>query len=152
MCGGLYAASLERLQYIDIPENASLERAQAPALRGMASPGPYLSNLDQLVAFADQEIPRGDALLLLPGEDPFYYATGRVPQFPVTLFDPATDPFGPAELLDEARRREVKWVIVKRVLQSKANVMPEFDQTLGLIAADFAPYRRLHGYDVYRRK
>jgi hypothetical protein len=151
-CGGLYAASLERLNYIDIPEDAPLELSQAPALRGMAARGPYLTNLDELVQFADSGIPRGDAPLLLPGEDPFYYATGRVPRFPVTLFDPATDPYSPAQLMDEARRRNVRWVIVKRALQSKANVMPGFDETMQLVQRDFALFRTLAGYDVYRRK
>jgi hypothetical protein len=152
VCGGLYAASLERLNYIDMPEDAPLELSQAPALRGMADSGAYLADLDELVRFTDSEIPRGDALLLLPGEDPFYYATGRVPQFPVTLFDLATDPYSPAQLMTEARKRNVCWVIVKRVLQSKANVMPGFDETIQLMQGEFGLTRRLEGYDVYRRK
>ncbi len=152
VCGGLYAASLERLDYIDIPDDAPVVRAQTGALKGMADRGPYLANLDELVAFAAREIPANDALLLLPGEDPFYYATGRTPRFPVTLFDPATDPYSAAQLMDEARRRNVRWVIVKRVLQSKANVMPEFDHTVRLVEGEFTLYRRLEGYDVYRLK
>jgi hypothetical protein len=155
ICGGLYAASLERLNYIDIPEDAPVVfaqtgLAQTGALKGMADRGPYLTNLDELVVFAAREIPADDALLLLPGEDPFYYATGRTPRFPVTLFDPATDPYSATQLMDQARKRNVRWVIVKRVLQSKANVMPEFDQTLELVEGEFALYRRLQGYDVYR--
>ncbi|UWZ86349.1 glycosyltransferase family protein [Occallatibacter riparius] len=151
-CGGLYAASLERLNYVDIPEDAPVELAQTTALRGAADRGPYLTNLDELIAFADREIPAGDALVLLPGEDPFYFATGRVPRFPVTLFDPATDPYSPAQLMAEARRRDVRWVIVKRVLQSKANAMPGFDETLQFVRRDFALFQSLAGYDVYRRK
>jgi hypothetical protein len=151
VCGELYAASLERLNYTDIPDGR-LQHAETPALRGMATPGPYLANLDELAAFSDREIPRGDALLLLPGEDPFYYATGRVPQFPVTLFDPATDPYSAAQLVDEARRRGVRWVIVKRVLQSKANFMPEPGPTMRLLSEEFALDRELSGYDVYRRR
>jgi hypothetical protein len=152
LCGGLYAVSLERLNYLDIPDDAPVELAQTPALRRMADRGPYLTNLDELIAFADHDIPSGDALLLLPGEDPFYYATGRMPQFPVTLFDPATDPYSPAQLMSEARKRNVRWVIVKRVLQSRANVMPGFDETMQLVQRDFAPPRALAGYDVYRLK
>jgi hypothetical protein len=151
-CGGLYAASLERLDYIDIPDDGPVVLAQTGALKGMADRGPYLANLDELVAFADREIPADDALLLLPGEDPFYYATGRTPRFPVTLFDPATDPYSAAQLMNEVRRRNVRWVIVKRVLQSKSNAMPVFEQTMRLVEGEFALYRRLEGYDVYRLK
>jgi hypothetical protein len=151
VCGGLYATSLERLNYIDTPDGP-IEYSQTPALRGMADRGPYLANLDELIAFTDREIPREDALLLLPGEDPFYYAMGRVPQFPITLLDPATDPYSATQLLDEARRRNVRWVIVKRVLQSTENAMPEAGPTLKLVANEFALYRKLNGYDVYRRR
>jgi hypothetical protein len=151
ICGGLYAASLERLSYIQIPD-APAQHSSIPALRGMADRGPYLANFDELVAFTAREIPRGDALLLLPGEDSFYYATGRTPQFPVTLFDPTTDPYSGSELLAEARRRDVRWVIVKRVQQIKGDPTPERDQTMELIARDYALYRRLGGYDIYRRR
>jgi hypothetical protein len=151
ICGGLYAVSLERLSYIQIPD-AALEHSSVQALRGMADRGPYLANLDELVEFTARAIPPGDALLLLPGEDPFYYATGRTSQFPVTLFDPTTDPYSAPELLAEARRRDVRWVIVKRVQQIKGDPTPERDQSMLLVARDYALYRRLGGYDIYRKR
>jgi hypothetical protein len=149
VCGGLYAISLERLSYVQIPD-ALIERSTTPALGGMADRGPYLHNLEELVAFAAREIPPRDGVLPLPGEDPFFYATGRVPQFPVTLFDPATDPYSATELMAETRRRNIRWVIVKRVLQINANPQPEGAETLQLIPQEFALYKRLDGYDIYR--
>jgi hypothetical protein len=151
ICGGLYAVSLQRLSYIQIPD-APLEHSSVPALRGMTDRGPYLPNFDELVDFTEREIPRADALLVLPGEDPFYYATGRIPQFPVTLFDPTTDPYSAPELLAEARRRDVRWVVVKRVEQINGDPMPEKVQNMELIAAEYALYRRLGGYDIYRKR
>jgi hypothetical protein len=105
-----------------------------------------------LLEFAGREIPPGDALLLLPGEDPFYFATGRAPQFPVTLMDPTTDPYGPAELMEEARRRGVRWVIVKRELQSAGSPMPEETRTIMLVQPEYVLQRELRGYDLYRRR
>lgn len=150
VCGGLYAISLDRLLYTR-PPDVPVERSSNPDLRGMATPGPFLPNLDELVRFASKEIPQNDALLLLPGEDPFYFATGRTPQFPVTLFDPATDPYSASALIDEARHHDVRWVIVKRVLQIDQNPMPERDRTMKLVQREFVRYRQLRGYDVYRR-
>jgi hypothetical protein len=118
----------------------------------MADRGPYLPNFDELVEFTEREIPRADTLLVLPGEDPFYYATGRIPQFPVALFDPTTDPYSAPELLAESRRRDVRWVIVKRVQQINGDPMPERVQSMDLIATEYALYRRLGGYDIYRRR
>jgi hypothetical protein len=72
-----------------------------PALKGMAVTGPYLPEFEELLRFAANEIPFSDGLILIPGEDPFYFATGRTPQFPVLLFDNATDPlYSPAQLVE----------------------------------------------------
>ncbi len=151
ICGGLYAVSLERLSYIQIPD-APLEHSSVPALRGVSDRGPYLANFDELVDFTEREIPRADPLLVLPGEDPLYYATGRIPRFPVTLFDPTTDPYEAPELLAEARRRDVRWVIVKRVQQINEDPMPERARSMELVDAEYALYRRLDGYDIYRKR
>ena len=51
--------------------------------------------------FADQEIPRDDGLLMIPGEDLFYYATGRRPRFPVLLFDHTVNPYSPEEIIQD---------------------------------------------------
>jgi hypothetical protein len=150
ICGGLYSSSLERLSYIQVPD-APIRHSSIPALHRMADRGPYLPNLDELVGFVEREIPPQDALLVLPGEDPFYFATGRTPQFPVTLFDPTTDPYSAPELLAEAQRRDVRWVIVKRVLQIDTDPLPQSELTMRMIEQKFVLYRRLAGYDIYRR-
>jgi hypothetical protein len=149
VCGGFYMASEERLSYADL-EN-SVEHSAEPALRGMAVSGAYLPDFEELLHFAADEIPNADGLILIPGEDPFYFATGRVPQFPVLLFDRATDPLMPAQLVEEARNRKIRWLIVKRNLQIKEDPTPQRDAALVALQHVFQPYRKLSGYDVYRR-
>ena len=149
VCGGLYMASEERLSYADL-EN-SVEHSAEPALRGMAVSGAYLPDFEELLSFVSDEIPNADGLILIPGEDPFYFATGRVPQFPVLLFDRATDPLTPAQLAEEARARKIRWLIVKHDLQIKEDPTPEREAALEALQQIFQPYRKLGGYDVYRR-
>jgi hypothetical protein len=127
-------------------------RPRYAELRGMSVRGEYMPEFEELLDFAAKEIPRDDALILLPGEDPFYFATGRVPRFPVLLFDRTTDPYSPEELVEEARAHDVRWLIVKTKQQLKADAMPEKAQSLELLQKDFAMYRRLNGYEVYRRR
>ena len=150
VCGGLYTASEDRLSYAQLPDGPVVH-ATAPALKGMADPGPFLPDFEELLRFAAQEIPASDGLILIPGEDPFYFATGRAPQFPVLLFDRSTDPLSPAELVAEAQRRNIRWLIVKRRLQIKEDVTPRREETLDALQRIFLPYRKLGGYDVYRR-
>ena len=151
LCGGLYTASEERLSYARLPVGPALH-SSIPALKGMAVSGPYLPEFEELLRFSDSEIPFSDGLILLPGEDPFYFVTGRTPQFPVLLFDNATDPLStPAQLVAEAERRKTRWLIVKRTMQMKEDPTPQRDASLEALQKLFLPYRKLAGYDVYRR-
>jgi hypothetical protein len=150
LCGSLYMASEERLSYAQLPDGPAV-RSVIPALRGMAVSGPFLPGFEELLRFAASEIPVSDGLILIPGEDPFYFATGRVPQFPVLLFDNATDPLSPAQLVEEAQRRNIRWLIVKRDLQLREDPTPQREASLRSLQQVFLPYRKLRSYDVYRR-
>ncbi len=149
VCGGFYMASEERLSYANL--EGPVMHSSIPALRGMAVSGPFLPDFEELLRFAAKEIPVSDGLILIPGEDPFYFATGRIPRFPVLLFDKATDPFSPAQLVEEANARRVRWLIVKRDLQIKEDPMPQREASLEELQQVFLPYRKLAGYDVYLR-
>ncbi len=150
VCGGFYMASEERLSYVNFPDGP-VQHSAFPQLAGMATPGPYLSQLDELLRYAQTNIPQDDGLILIPGEDPFYFATGRVPRYPVLLFDPTTDPYSPAEAVALARTQNIRWLIVKRNLQSKTDPTPDRAETMTLLMKEFTLAAHLHGYDVYRR-
>jgi hypothetical protein len=148
VCGAFYTASEERLSYAQIPDGP-VQHSTFSRLKGMSAPGPYLSDFDELLRFADSKIPPSDGVILIPGEDPFYFATGRKPQFPVLLFDPATDPLSPQQILDETQRRHIRWLIVKRNLQLTVDPTPDREATLKLLSTKFTPAARLHAYDVF---
>jgi hypothetical protein len=150
VCGGFYLVSEERLSYVNFPDGP-VEHSAFPQLGGMTTPGPYLPELDELLRYAQANIPQDDGLILIPGEDPFYFATGRVPRFPVLLFDPTTDPYTPAEAAVLARTQNIRWLIVKRDLQSKADATPDRAEMMSLLMKEFTLAAHLHGYDVYRR-
>jgi hypothetical protein len=160
VCGGFYNVSEERLSYIHFPEGAQFPdgpvmHSALPAVKGtfwgMSTPGEYLPEFDELLRYAASNIPENEGLILIPGEDPFYFATGRTPRFPVLLFDPATDPYSPAQVAELARQRNIQWLIVKRDLQIKEDPTPERAATIRLLMQEFTPAAHLRGYDVYRR-
>ncbi|HEY1805580.1 MAG TPA: hypothetical protein VGG45_13980 [Terracidiphilus sp.] len=151
VCGGFYTASEERVSYVNLP-NAPVEHSAFPELAGMSTPGPYLPEFDGLLRYAAANIPQDDGLILIPGEEPFYFATGRVPKFPVLLFDPTTDPYSPAETAELTRTQNIRWLIVKRDLQIKTDPTPNRDALMNLLMREFTPVARLRGYDVYRRR
>jgi hypothetical protein len=150
VCGGLYTASEERLSYANLPDGPPAHSA-FPQLAGLATPGPYLPEIDDLLRYAQANILFDDGIVLLPGEEPFYFATGRVPRFPVPFFDPTIDPYSPAEIASLVRSRNIRWLIVKRDLQTREDPTPDRAATMQELMSEFTLAARLRGYDVYRR-
>ena len=87
-----------------------------------------------------------------PATRPFYFATGRTPQFPVLLFDPATDPYSPQQVLDQSRAHNVRWLIVSRNLQLTGPPSPDLPDILRALQPGFTLVRSLPNFDLYRRK
>ncbi len=148
--GAFYVASHERLDYADL-STGELARSTLPALAGLSMRGPWIPEFEELIRYADREIPRDDGLLTIPGEDLFFYTTGRRPQFPVLMFDHTVNPYSPEEIVGIARQRNIRWLVVKKSLQLKGEPVEEKDRLLELLRADFALVQTLKNYDIYKK-
>jgi hypothetical protein len=149
VCGGFYTTSEERLSYAQFPDGPPVHSA-FPALAGMATPGPFLPALDELLRYAQTNIPFNDNVMLMLGEDPFFFATGRAQPFPTTIWDITGLPYSPAEIAAMAHDRDIRWLIVKT--HPQLNEDPTLDRaaTLDLLTKEFTVAAHLHGYDIYR--
>ena len=148
--GGFYIASHERLNYADI-STGDMARSTLPALAGLSMRGPWIPQFEELVRFTEREIPKDQGILMIPGEDLFYYATGRGPRFPVLMFDRTVNPYSPAEIVEISRRRNICWLIFKKNLQRNDEPVEDKSRLLDLLRRDFAPVQNLANYEIYRR-
>jgi hypothetical protein len=148
--GGFYVASHERLNYVDV-STGEMTRSTLPALAGLSMRGPWIPQFEELVRFTDREIPKDQGLLIIPGEDLFYYTTGRRPRFPVLMFDHTVNPYSPEEIVELSRRRNICWLILKKNLQRNDEPVEEKSRLLELLRGEFAPVQNLANYDIYRR-
>jgi hypothetical protein len=149
--GGFYLWSRERLGYANVWDGA-ITRSTLPALQGLSMRGPWIPQFEELVRYSEKEIPPEDGLLMIPGEDLFYYATGRHPRFPVIMFDHTVNPYSPEQVLALSRSEKIQWLVVKRNLQMQGTPYEDEATLLQLLLADFLPVKRLENYDVYKRK
>lgn len=150
--GGFYVKSHERLDYANLDEG-ELKRSTLPQLKGLSVRGEWIPNFEELVRYTEREIPRDEGILILPGEDAFYYATGRRPQFPVLLFDHTVNPYSPEEILKICRDRNIRWLIVKQDLQNEdEGVEQERDRLTEALEQEFEQVESLNNYDIYRWK
>jgi len=74
-----------------------------------------------------------------------------VARFPVPFFDPTIDPYSPAEIASLVRSRNIRWLAVKRDLQTKEDPTPNRAAMMDLLMQEFTLAAHLRGYDVYRR-
>ena len=149
--GGFYLWSHERLDYANLDDGA-LTRSTLPQLQGLSIRGDWLPNFEELVSYAEREIPRDEGTMIIPGEDLFYYTTGRRPQFPVLLFDNTVNPYSPDEILKLARERNIRWLIVKQDLQDEDEQLEkQRDELTEALEPEFEQVESLKNYDIYRR-
>jgi hypothetical protein len=151
IAGAFYVRSHERLDYANL-DDGDLTHSNNPALKGLVTRGSWLTDFDELVAYSDKEIPHDDGILCLPGEDLFYYTTGRRPQFPVVMFDHTINPYSPQEIVDIARERNINWLIVKDDLQLEEEPLEKKDELMNLLMKEFKSVDSLDNYEIYKRK
>lgn len=150
--GGHYVWTHERLDYANVSEGA-LARPTLPALKGLSVRGSWVPDFEELVDYTERQIPRDEGILMLPGEDLFYYTTGRRPRFPVLMFDRTVNPYSPEEVLELARARDIRWLVVKEDLQlDDDQVEEDRDRMLELLKQDFKQVESLNNYEIYRRR
>ena len=149
--GVFYVSSRERLSYANVWDG-EITRSNLPALKGLSVRGPWIPQFEELVRYSEKEIPRDEGILMIPGEDLFYYTTGRHPRFPVLMFDHTVNPYSPVQVLILSRSTNIKWLVVKRSLQLQGTPYEDEAAALKLLLEDFLPVERLENYDIYKRR
>ncbi len=145
-----YVTGNSRLAYAKL--DGTVRTSSLPQLRGLHVAGEWLPDFEELVAWTDRTIPRDDGIVCFPGEDLFYFTTGRRPRFPVLMFDRTVNPYSADEIVGLIGERHIRWIIVKKRLQVNGDPMPELPAILRLLGSRFAIVARLRNYDVYIEK
>jgi hypothetical protein len=141
----------ERLGFVDL--SGEVERAALASVRGLATPGTYVSDFERLVRRTDELIPQGEGILTMPGEDPFFFATGRRPKLPIVLFDDTAMPFDTAELMRLLHRHNIRWVVVKNRLQLRNSPWRALDPFLANdLPSSYEVVDELPRYTILRRR
>ena len=147
VAGAFYLRSHERLEYVDFAEGDMVHSA-LPQLRGLSMRGSWLPDFEELVRYSDKEMPRADGILMIPGEDLFYYTTGRRPLFPVLMFDHTVNPYSAEEILAQAKARDIRWLVIKNDIQLQEEPVADKDHLFELLRQDFKHVESLNNYEV----
>jgi hypothetical protein len=123
-------------------------------LEGLGASGDYFPQMEKLFQFADRYIKKNDKVITLPGEDPFYYATDRIPPLAYIQANPHT--FVPHDVnwfLQQCLEKKVKWIIVKKHLQNQNFIYIDITPLLkpNKIPKYYNLYADLGLYYIYKR-
>jgi len=152
VAGGFYLYSNERLDYVNF-EDGEMHHSALPQLRGLSMRGDWIPDFEELVKYTDENIPRGDGVLYLPGEDLFYFTTGRRTHFPVLLFDVTNNPYTAEDIRERVMASDIEWMIVKNDTQIEADDMIDRkDVIFDLLKPDFRNVESLNNYGIYKRR
>jgi hypothetical protein len=153
IAGGFYVRSHERLDYANLTDG-DMRRSILPPLRGLSVRGEWLADFEELVSYSEKEIPREDGILMIPGEDLFYYTTGRRPRFPVLMFDHTVNPYSVEDIFEQARSSNIRWLVIKEETQLDEDPLLDLNRNnlLNRLRQDFKHVESLNNYEIYRRK
>ncbi|MBV9242218.1 MAG: hypothetical protein JO314_09445 [Acidobacteria bacterium] len=150
--GASYVYSEERLEYVSW-NDGDMQHSTLPQLQGMSMRGDFLPQFDELVTWTDANIPRDQGILLLPGEDLFFYTTQRHPHFPIELFDVTNNPYDVAEIHRRVADSDIEWLIVKDDLEIEADDMIDSKSKIfEELKPDFRHIDDLDNYAIWKRR
>jgi len=150
VAGSAYTLENFRLRFVDVNASGPVMRSAFPSLTGLSARGPYLPDLDAILFWIRDNIPADEPFVLLPGEDPAYYALGRRPPLPSVYFYDVATPYSPAEIARFADDARLRWVFVKDRLQLVEE--PPLEQELVAALTEHATLvARVGAYRIYRR-
>ena len=151
VCGGFYTASEERLSYANLPDGPAVHSA-FPALAGLATPGPYLPEIDELLRYAQANIPFDDGIVSDSRRRTVLFChRPRAAVSRAVLRSDHRSVFARTRLPHLVRARNIRWLIVKTDLQTKEDPTPDRAELMQLLMQEFTLAAHLRGYDVYRR-
>jgi hypothetical protein len=148
--GMLYTLSNVRLGFVDVNAPGPVEHSTYPSLVGLSARGPYLADLDEILVWIERHVGRDETLVMLPGEEPVFYALGRRPLLPSVYFYDVATPYTPDELARFADERGLQWVFVKDRLQL-TDEPPLNQRIVAALTARATLVERVGAYRVYRR-
>jgi len=115
-----YAYNNVRMSFVDLKGELNGSHTHFKLGNMIATNGPWLPQMEELLTFTEANIPKNEKVAFFPGEDPFFFLSGRISYQRCTQFNATGCSQTPENILSELLKNKIKWVIVKRSFQCPA--------------------------------
>ena len=137
-----------RLSYVSLFEKSESTTSQEK-LYPLSAKGHFLEEFDELTAWVNQNVAEDETIYAVPGEDPLYFATGRMPQLSYFQLNETTFPYDLETIADACIENRITYLIVKKHLQCTGGFI-RYAPILEMISDDYVLCDSLTGYDIYQ--
>lgn len=138
-----------RLSYVS--NKGNIQRATRKHFELITTHGVWIGEMENFFNYVDKNIPIGESIVAIPGEDSLYFATRRSPQLNYFQLNPTTCPDSQDKIYANIRRNKIKWVVIKTNLQMPNGFIPT-DNIQRNIRRDYSFVDKIDGYEIYKRK
>ncbi|MFA6005065.1 MAG: hypothetical protein WC775_01110 [Patescibacteria group bacterium] len=115
-------------------------------------PETWEADVAAMLRYVKKNIPLKDSVVALPGIDPFYFVTGRIPPLAYTQYAEQTFPYSPLDYSAEIETHNVKWVIVKTdYLHTTEKGYMDVDAIVSALKNHYFLKKQIKGYNIYHR-
>jgi hypothetical protein len=125
-------------------------RSSTENLKGLACEGDVIPIMDSMFRFVEKEIPFNESIATLPGEDPFYFTSGRKSLMSYLHLIDHTYNYDAERVWQEMKEKNIGWIIVKTETQVK--VYTNTEALLKHIMNECDLYAQIRGYEIYKRR
>jgi len=115
----------------------------------LATPGLWTKEIDNMFLVVKKTIPYDQTVVALPGEDPFYFVTGRKPQLRYFELFSGALPYSPERIANDIAINNIDWLVIKTNLQSSYYM--DTKPIIKKLSSCFVLYRQIPSYSLYRR-
>lgn len=141
----------KNMEYISL--DGDVVAASSNSLYGLSTPGPWVNQFESLIAFVKTNIPPDDSVAFLPGEDPFFSATGRINPLQFSLLHASVYTLQPHMIVSELLTKRVQWIVMKRTFQTKPHAwFNNMIEITGAVSPYYTATYELDNYMLYKRK
>ncbi len=148
MCLGISVNKNTRLSYI--PLNGKLQKATRSNFEFVATPGNWISEMEECFTYIDSNIPKEESIIGIPGEDPIYFATQRTPELRYFSLNSNVCPFSEKQICNDIMLNNIKWIILKTNPQMPVGFFST-DSIKSFIKSDYKLVKVIKGYEIYRK-
>ncbi len=135
-----------------IDSSGEMGYATRKELLGLGTPGTWILNFEAMLKYTDINIPKNSSVAFLPGEDPFFAASGRKNPLQFSLLHAGVYTLQPSMVVNELLEKNVQWIVAKNTQQTYPWLwISNWEDISKWVKQSYSIVVTIGNYDIYKK-